>query len=190
MVDAVPLSKWWGAGLTLNQSFSVLGERLVFLCIRFSFLICFFLQFSVGPALICAVDGGKGPQTEREWSPRCTEGWEQKPCHRHSPLVSCRNLNSSSGGYRLLSSVHSFSPFSSCAGHYPIQILMFSCPSMAKTWEKSVVKFLPQPQMALKAQRCHRAAVNPHLQFFPNLIKISNLFTSLMLKWSQIQCMC
>lgn len=54
-------------------------------------LICFFLHLSVGPALICAVDGGKGPQTEREWSPRCIEGWEQKACHRHSPLVSRRN---------------------------------------------------------------------------------------------------
>lgn len=108
------------AGVSVHQIFS---------------LICFFLHLSVGPALICAVDGGKGPQTEREWSRRCIEGWEQKICHRHSPLVSCCNsLNSSSVGYRLLSPIHSFAPFCSSTGHYQIQIQLFSFPFIVKTW--------------------------------------------------------
>lgn len=104
-------------------------------------LICYLLHLSVGPALICAADGRKGPQTEREWNPCCIEGWEQKICH--SPLVSCFNsLNSSSGGYRLLSPIHSFTPYCSSTGYYQIQIQLFSFPFIVKTWEWLVLKRL------------------------------------------------
>ena len=118
-IKPVLLCPGGAAGVSVHQIFS---------------LICFFLHLSVGPALICAVDGGKGPQTESEWSPRCIEGWEQKICHRHSPLVSCRSpLNSSSGGYRFLSPIHSFTPFCGSTGHYQTKIQLFSFPFIVKT---------------------------------------------------------
>lgn len=87
MGDTAPLSEWWGAALTLNQSFGPGGVAGVSVHQIFS-LICSFLHLSVGPALICAVDGGKrGLDWERKWNPGCIEGWEQKICHRHKPLV-------------------------------------------------------------------------------------------------------
>lgn len=61
-------------------------------CTSDSSLICFILRLSVGPALIGAIDGAKGPRTEREWSPRHTEGWEQKTCQRHRPPAARHNF--------------------------------------------------------------------------------------------------
>lgn len=117
-IKPVLLCPGGAAGVSVHQIFS---------------LICFFLHLSVGPALICTADGRKGPQTEREWSPRCIEGWEQKMCHRHSNLVCyCNSLNSSSGGHRLLSPIHSFAPVCSSTGHYQIQIQLFSFPFIVK----------------------------------------------------------
>ena len=104
------------------------------------FLIYFFLHVSVGPALLGAVDGQKGPQTEREWSPALhwRLGTKGLPSSQ-SPCILPQPFNSYSSCCRLLSPIHSFSP--------PFQLYRplsdpdsaVSFPFIVKTWANFVL---------------------------------------------------